>query len=61
MGRYTEYAFPTNGSLTPYGTRGKYILDYVLQSNDAGMPLPLFAICKGESHPLVTGLQRSAL
>ncbi len=45
-GMYTEFAFPNN-TVTPYGQRGQYIVDFVVNAAAAGNPTPLFAICKG--------------
>jgi hypothetical protein len=45
-GMYTDYLFP-NSSATPYGQRGQYIVDYVVNANKGGQHVPLFAICMG--------------
>jgi gamma-glutamyl hydrolase len=45
-GMFTDYQMD-NGTITGYGERGRYILDYVVQQNEANVWLPLFAECKG--------------
>ena len=46
-GMFTDYQSDEDRSITPYGQRGKHIIDHVFERNEAGETIPLFAECKG--------------